>query len=63
MLADGSGTEACQTSTNPDDSCRLPVPTGAGLASPGWMEGWIGRLQDSWLGGWSGAWLVGHREL
>lgn len=64
MLADGSGTEACQASTNPDDSCRFPVLAGAGRASlGGWMDGWTGRLQDGWLGGWSDAWLVRHRTL
>lgn len=34
------GTEACQWSTNPDDSCELPVLRRAGLAV--WADGWVG---------------------
>lgn len=34
------GTVACQRSTNPDDSCRLPVVDRPGLA--GCLGGWMG---------------------
>jgi len=59
MLADDVGTKACQQSTNPDDSCRLPVLGRAGphRAGPGWAEGWV----DSWIAGWAADWVLGWR--
>lgn len=51
------GTEACQWSTNPDDSCELPVLRRAGLAvwADGWMGGWVaGRGAGRAFGSWTG---------
>lgn len=56
MLTDDFGTEVCQSGTNPDDSCRLPV---LGRAGPAWLGGWM----DSGLGGRLGAGLARQRAV